>query len=210
MEVNNKRQIIFLRGGDIFNSQEDYYDFIKNRPYNPHNKFKSWRDWVEWAFSDQFDMLTPKMPCKENGDYVAWKIWFEKLFPYLFDEEPIIIAQSAGGSFILKYLSENIFPKNISQLHLVSPMTSSKDMKGEGLGNFVFPFDKLKNLDKQARVIHVYHSEDDPSVPFSHSLEILHYLPKAIFHKFTNRGHFNQPAFPELLQIINDELAREG
>ncbi|MFA6254348.1 MAG: hypothetical protein WC640_03855 [Candidatus Paceibacterota bacterium] len=206
--MTTKRQIIFLRGGDIFNSTEDYYEFLKNRPYNPYDKHKSWRDWVEWAFSDNFDMLTPTMPCKQNGDYVAWKIWFEKLFPYLSDEAPIIIAQSAGGAFILKYLSENVFPRHVSQLHIVSPMTSSKGLKGEAIGNFAFSFDKLGDLEKQADVVHLYHSEDDPLVPFSHSVEILPYLPKAIFHKFTDRGHFNQPAFPELLQIINDELAK--
>jgi hypothetical protein len=31
------------------------------------------------------------MPCKADAKYKAWKIWFEKLFPYLKDNKIILI-----------------------------------------------------------------------------------------------------------------------
>jgi predicted alpha/beta hydrolase family esterase len=62
------------------------------------------------------------MPCRENASYPAWKIWFEKIFPYLNEENIIIVAHSLGGIFISKYLSENAFPKHLAQLHLVAPV----------------------------------------------------------------------------------------
>jgi hypothetical protein len=59
------------------------------------------------------------MPAKQDADYIAWKIWFEKLFPFLQPENVILIGSSLGTIFLSKYLSENIFPRTIQSLHLV-------------------------------------------------------------------------------------------
>jgi hypothetical protein len=72
-------------------------------------------------------MFIPEMPNSKNASYKARKIWFEKLFPYLNDEGIILIGLSLGTIFLLKYLTENTFPKTISQLHLVGTVPDKQD-----------------------------------------------------------------------------------
>lgn len=195
-------QIIFIRGGETFDNNEQFYSYLKNVPYNPFEKRKNWRDWIEWAMSTDYEMMAPVMPNKQNADYLAWKIWFERLFPFLNDQKLIIIGQSLGGLFVAKYLSENQFPKIINQLHLCSPVFSSDGLTEETAGNFILDPSKLASLEQQAEEIYLYHSHDDKSVPFSHSEQYRKFLPKVIFQEFDGRGHFTQPAFPELLENV--------
>jgi predicted alpha/beta hydrolase family esterase len=206
---NDKHQVIFIRGGETFNNKEEFYNYLKNREYNPYQKNKTWRDWLEWSLTETFDSFAPVMPNKQWADYDAWKIWFEKLFPYINKKKKIkliLIGQSLGGIFLAKYLSENKLPKKIDQLHLVSPVFDDAGLIGEKVGNFALQTEKLKNITPQTKKIFLYHSKDDKMTPFKHSLKYLKYLPQTKFYSFNNRGHFLQPAFMEILQVINENL----
>ena len=87
-----KNQIIFIRGGEAFDTKEQYYNYLRQREYNPFEQKKSWRDWIGWALSEEYEMMMPTMPNKHNADYLSWQIWFEKLFPYLNDQKLIVIG----------------------------------------------------------------------------------------------------------------------
>lgn len=142
------------------------------------------------------------MPNKQKAQYEAWRIWFEKLFPYLNDQKTIVIGYSLGGLFVSKYLSENTFPKRISQLHLVAPVFDNHSLHGESVGDFILDPAKLGNTEAQCDEVFIYQSSDDTvCVPY-HGRTYAAHLPKAHYHEFANRGHFNQPAFPELLAHI--------
>jgi predicted alpha/beta hydrolase family esterase len=82
------------------------------------------------------------MPNGRMASYTARKIWFEKLFPYLNDEKTILIGHSLGATFLLKYLSENIFPQSISKLCLVASSIDEETGydKRHYLGDFVWDF----------------------------------------------------------------------
>ena len=108
-----------------------------------------------------------------------------------------------GGTFLAKYLSEETFPKKIDQLHLVSPVFDNEGLIGEKIGNFKIDPNKLQRVGPQANHIAIYHSVDDPFVAFEHSKKYLTYLKRAEFFQFQDRGHFEQPAFIEILQVIN-------
>jgi predicted alpha/beta hydrolase family esterase len=208
-----KHQVIFIRGGDCFETKDEFYTYLKNREYNPYENRRNWRDWLEWSLSEEFDAFTPLMPNKQWADYEAWKIWFEKLFPYINHNEDVqlvIIGQSLGAIFLTKYLSENVFPKKINQLHLVSPIFDNEGLVSGKMkiGNFSFDSTKLDNLSVQADNLFLYHSTDDPLVPYQHSLHYLEYLPSAKFFSFDGRGHFDQPAFMEILQVISENLQK--
>lgn len=105
---------------------------------------------------------------------------------------------------MLKYLSENDFPKHIDQLHLVAAVVDETDMPDEEkyLGDFLFDVEKMKNIQDQVGKVFVYHSTDDPVVPYSHAERLLSYLPAEKLISFTDRGHFSQSEFPELLENI--------
>ena len=200
-----KKQILFIRGGETFENKEDFYKYISTVELDPYKERKYWRDWIIWALSENYDQIVPLMPCKQSADYHAWKIWFERHLDYIYDESPILIGHSLGATFLLKYLSENGFTKKISQLHLVAPAVTDErsELYLEKLATFEFDISKINSIEKLCDEIHLWHSKDDPVVIFENSEIVKKYLPKAEFHIFTDREHFNQPSFPEILEVIN-------
>ncbi len=196
------KQIIFIRWWEAFYNEEQYLSYLEQRKYDPFDQTKSRRDWIERALSTEYQMIAPVMPCKQNATYKAWKIRFEKIFPYLNDEELIVIWSSLWGTFITKYLSENKFPKKITQLHLVAPLFDEVGLVDEYLWDFIFDPQKNKNINTQTDKIFLYFSTDDPICPFHNCEKYKSLLPQANIMVFNDRGHFFQPALPELLENI--------
>lgn len=198
-----KKQIIIIRGGETFANKEDFYKYLSTVELDPYEQKRNWRDWIIWALTETHDVLVPLMPAKQNSDYKAWKIWFERHLDFINDKNPVLIGSSLGGTFLLKYLSENNFPKNISQLHLVAPVVVDDGLNIEKLNTFEFDVKKINKIDKFCKEIHLWHSKDDETSPFKNSEIIKENLPNADFHVFKDRGHFRQPSFIEILEIIN-------
>jgi hypothetical protein len=139
------------------------------------------------------------------ASYKAWKIWFEKIFPYLNDEELVLVWHSLWAMFLIKYLWENTFPKKIKQLHLISSVFDESDMDDDQKYSWDFAYDPkvIPYLENQVEEIFLYHSTDDGIVPYTHTEKIKAYLPKAKVITLTDRGHFiGQLQFPELLKNI--------
>jgi len=202
--MKQKKQIIFIRGGETFEKKEDFYEYLKTVQCNPYKTIKEWRDWIIWAVGDYYDLICPLMPNKQNADYVAWKIWFERHFEFITSDDPILIGHSLGGGFLLKYLSENNFPKRISQLHLVAPYVENQGLLLEKLDTFSFDVKQINKIKDICDQIHLWHSKDDSVVPFHNGELVKENIPSVEFHTFNDRGHFRQPAFPEILEIINN------
>lgn len=160
---------------------------------------KKRRNRIAEQLQDTHQTMLPEMPCKHNADYEAWKIWFERNFSFINDEDLILIWHSLGGIFLAKYLSENQLPKKVKQLHFVAAV-----FEKEKTINFSYNPNKLNNLKNQCEKIFIYHSKDDPTVPFFHGEKYKEYLQNAEFLKFRNRGHFRQETFPELLENIRN------
>lgn len=198
------KQIIYIGGWDCFRNEEDLAEALKNWHYEPFKQEKKRKYRLQETLKADYEMAIPNMPNIYNARYSNRKIWFEKTFPYLNDEWTILIAHSQWGIFLAKYLSENMFPKKIHQLHLVASVFSEQGLpKGEDyLADFVFDPKGLENLELQVDNIFLYHSTDDPIVPFSHTEKYKAYLHKAIINVFDDREHFWWPEFPELLENI--------
>ena len=202
--MDNK--IIFIRWGENFDSKEEFYEYLKNREYNPYKIKKSWRDWIAWALSKDFEVFEPQMPNKQWADYAAWKIWFEKLFPYLWEWKVILFGHSLGWAFLMKYLSENTFPKLIDQLHFISPTFDNEWLVWEKIWNMRPDVDILKRVNNASDKIFLYTSKDDLVVPFVNSQKYKDYVNFTQCFEFHDRWHFDQPAFPELLDTIYKHL----
>lgn len=151
-----------------------------------------WKGNLAKTLGKKYEVIRPDMPNKLNARYLEWRIWFEKFLPHVRDGV-VLIGHSLGGLFLIKYLSENKFPKKLRAVMLVSAP--------QGEGNF-----KLKkNLDKitkQCDKVIFYHSEDDKVVPFSDFLKYQKVLKNTTGKIFKNRGHFNQEKFPEIVKEI--------
>lgn len=196
-----KKQIILIHGGDTFATYNDYISALRSWPeFEPFpEKHKKWKDSLTEELGDDFEVLAPAMPSKHNAKYVEWKIWFEKVIP-LIKEEVILIGHSLGGIFLAKYLSEENFSKKIVATFLISAPYDEDD-SDESLADFGLP-ESLTQLEKQSSKIFVYHSKDDPIVPFIDASKYMKVLPSAMFVEFADRGHFLQGEFPELVAEI--------
>lgn len=162
-------------------------DYLVQWEYNPYKRFPSWKKWIIDGLSDRFESFAPDMPCKQKAEYEAWKIWFEKLFPYLNNQKTILIGNSLGSIFIAKYLSENTFPKHLAQLHLIAPVLDNEGLVGESIGSFAFDTNRLPNLASQSDEVHIWSSVDDPVVPYNHAERYHAGIQDSKLHTFQNR-----------------------
>jgi uncharacterized protein len=198
-----KKQVVVIHGGDTFETYEQYLNFLRDYEIDIE-RYKTekndWKPWLRWALGVEYEIILPTMPNKTNARFEEWKIWFDKLVPY-FQDEVILVGHSLGGSFLAKYLSENKFSKTIKAVFLISAVYD-RDSERYGLLSFALS-DKL---DLQTENIYLYHSKDDPVVPFSALDNFSKALPGAHSRTLDNRGHINQEEFPELVEDIRSIL----
>lgn len=197
-----KKQIIVINGGDTFDTHEQYLSFLKNHKIDLE-RYKSskstWKKTLEENLGKDFEVILPEMPSSWNAKYEEWKIWFEKFIPFL-ESSVVLIGHSLGGTFLVKYLSENVFPKKIEATFLIAPGFYDETSR-EHLADFLFP-DDLSKLEKQTEKLFIYQSEDDPIVPFSDLEKFKDAFKTSIIKVFDDRGHLNQDEFPELVEDI--------
>ncbi len=197
-----KPQIVFIHGGDSFDSDLGFYDFLKSLTYEPCPvEQKKWRDGIKEALVETHESVMPRMPNAMNADYQAWSIWFEKLIPYLRDGV-ILVGHSLGSGFLLRYLSNNKLPMKVSQLHLVAGVIDDKDCPG--VGDFGIDITTWSGFSTAIDAVHIWHSSDDDCVPIHHATRLAEKYSKATTHYFIDRGHFLRPEFPELLAVIKN------
>ena len=196
-----KKQIVVIRGGTTFNAYEEYISFLKNKEVKIDNfKIrKDWKDTLEKELGDDFELFTPRMPNGTNASYEEWKIWFEKMTPFLKDSV-FLVGHSLGGIFLVKYLSENMFSKKIKALLLIAAPFDDED-SDESLNDFAL-IGSLKKITEQVGKIYLFHSKDDPVVPFDQVNKYKNIFPGSEIIVFTDRQHFNQEHFPELVELL--------
>lgn len=193
-----------IGGGTTFDTRKEYLSYLKNykvdaKLFKLLRKNRGWKDGLSEKLGRGFEVLAPPMPNAKNAKYLEWKIWFRKFLPYI-KNGVVLVGHSLGGIFLAKYLSENKFPKKIKGVFLVA---APHDDKGRdySLADFVLP-KNLKRLEKQGGEIFLYHSKDDPLVPFADFRKYAKSLPRAHAAIFKNRGHFRHIQFPELVEDI--------
>ena len=188
----NKTQIVFIHGGDSFATKDEFYNTIRSWTYDPYKpERKRWRDWLALELATTHELIAPAMPCKQNADYIAWSIWFEKVIPYLRDGV-VLIGHSLGAGFLLRYLTENTLPVAVAQLHLVAPCIDQ-------VPEFGIDFAHWSGFTTVPVETHLWHSTDDTIVPIAQSEQFKEKYPEAELHTFTDRFHFLTEIFPELL-----------
>jgi predicted alpha/beta hydrolase family esterase len=200
LKMKNTKQVIVVRGGVTFETEAEFINNLKTCEANlkDFQKRINWKNNLDTELGDGYSVLLPQMPNKENAKYEFWKIWFERMFPFL-ESGVILIGSSLGGTFLAKYLAENTYPKKITQLHLVAPAHNAT-VKAK---DFEIP-SSLEKLADQADKIYIYWSEDDQIVPYSDFELFKKQLPTAKTIVLNGRGHFSVETFPELIKNIKD------
>jgi len=200
-----KKQVVVIHGGDSFDTHEEYLSFLRDFEIDSLDYFrgKSWKTTLQERLGDNFEVILPRMPNPFDARYAEWKIWFDKLVPFLSDGV-VFVGHSLGGIFLAKYLSENKFPKTITATILISaPFDGEGDE--ESLVDFILP-SSLELFERQGGKIFVYRSEDDTSVLPIQCEKYKKALPSAQTMIFEDRGHFTQEEFPELVKHIKNSF----
>lgn len=197
------KQILIIHGGDFFDTYEEYLNFLKNYQIdiNDLKRPRKWKDKLQEDLSENYEVFLPLMPCGFNCKYIEWKIWFDKFIPFLKDGL-VLVGHSQGGIFLAKYLSENYFPVKIKATFLLAGPFDDKNVDYT-LADFKLP-ESLEKFEKQAGKIFLYHSEDDPIVPFADLEKYAQKLPRAEKVIFKDKGHFNLQEFPEFVEKLKN------
>ena len=162
---------------------------------------RRWKDTLDKKLGKNFQVIYPEMPGSENAQFIAWKIWFEKIIPHLHDGV-VLVGHSLGGIFLSVYLSKYKFPKKIAATMLVAAPyfdSSRKDIPKD----WMLP-KSLSKFEKQGGKIFLYQSKDDEVVSLSHLKKYQKALPLAQAIIFTNKGHFGIEKFPEIVREIKE------
>lgn len=192
------KQVIVIHGGDSFATYEEYLQFLKDIPIEIGASRKGWKAGLAEVLGEEYEVIQPSMPNKQNARYPEWELWFEKHVPFMQDGV-VLVGHSLGGSFLAKYLSEKRLPISILGTFLVA---APYNLDGDhNLVDFAAP-DSLELLAEQGGEIFLYHSTDDPVVEFSELAKYQAALPNAQARIFDDRQHFNQEDFPELVSDI--------
>jgi predicted alpha/beta hydrolase family esterase len=194
-----KKQVIFIHGGQTYNSYDQYLSDLKTFVVDPYTLKKKWRMTLGETLGGEYEVLVPEMPNKMNAKYREWEIWFEKYAPFL-RNGVILIGHSLGASFLLRYLSQKDLPVELGGLYLIAaPFFTESTEEG---GDFCFVEAQLPSIAQKVEKMVLIQSKDDKVVPFSHFERLTEVFPKAEHMIFDDRGHFNQESFPELIAHI--------
>ena len=172
--------MLFIWWWNAYPNREDFIEQLKKWDYNPFEVKKKWKNTLSKELWESYQVALIDMPNKNIALYKEWEIQFEKIFQYL-NWDQIIIAHSLWTIFILKYLTENWFPKRIKQFHLVSALIDDKDLPPEEsyIGDFQFNIQKIPEIEKICDRIFLYHSKDYFCVPFSQWERLHEFLSNA-------------------------------
>jgi len=195
------KQVVVLHGGTSFSSYAAYRAELERKELS-YWKLTHPLRWKEQLVANltAFDVLYPTMPNSANAVFDEWKIYFEKLLTFLGDDVQLI-GHSLGATFLAKYLQEVPLATPVKRVLLVAGCYN--DESNEDLGSFKLT--STTKLPQSATEVHLFHSKDDPVVPFTELAKFQADLPNAISHVFDNRGHFTDETFPEILTTLKQK-----
>ena len=141
------KQLLYIHGGNLTKDNDELLKVMATREINPFEEKKR-RGLTLQERLPEFVVIKPEMPNKDMARYSTWKLWFEKYIPFLDAENLVLVGHSLGGMFLTKYLAENKFPIQISQLHLVAPVLDDQGLnEGDNyLGDFAYEVNDIKNI----------------------------------------------------------------
>lgn len=194
-----KQQILVIHGGNAFDKYEEYIDYLKTKEVTIDTINRvDWKRNLALALGENYQVLSPQMPNSQNARYVEWKIWFDKLIK-LVNNDVILVGHSLGGIFLAKYLSENVCPKKVKATLLVAAPFNTANQHPLVDFNIV---NDLEIMATQGGKLVIFHSSDDFVVSYDNAVSYKNALPNAELITFTDRNHFLQPEFPELIAKI--------
>lgn len=174
-------------------SKEEYYDPQKPSLSNAH--------WFPWLQSHLLKAgvaaATPEVP---NSFELNWPVWVKEFERFDITPSTTLIGHSAGGGFILKYLSIHPTVK-VGKVVLVAPWL---DPDNESDGKFFDGFEMDTNLVGRTQGITIFASDNDDDDVKKTIASLRNKVRNLRYQEFHNYGHFcykdmHTVEFPALL-----------
>jgi predicted alpha/beta hydrolase family esterase len=180
------KQTILIHGMPY---KHEFYDVKIPSPSN-----SQWFPWIQKQLSLR-DEVSQALEMPRAFDPV-YKDWVEVIENFKIDNETVLVGHSCGGGFLLKYLSAHaeLHPKKVV---LVAPWLDPE----KEISNPFFDFVIDSKLTERADV-HIFISSDDFAGCLASFEVIKKALPNAYWHEFSDREHFCDAKFPELLEVL--------
>ena len=202
-----KQQVFYIHGGESFENHDDFLERLKTASLwhlpsqSEFGNGKKWTSTLAEDLGEEYEVIMPPMPNKQNAKYIEWKIWFERHFEFLHDGV-ILIGCSLGAMFLAKYFSEGNTPFKPKAVILMAgayalPRFPDKDCK-----DFLVATDKVSVITEKAEKVVIMHSKDDFCVPYEHGVALSKAIPEAELITFEDKNHFLVEELPELLELL--------
>jgi hypothetical protein len=180
---------------------------LKNRDVTIERKIKWDDDYLRNSLGESFHIIKPRMPLQDNAKYEEWKTHFERYMEQL-EDNIILVGHSLGAIFLAKYLSENKFPKKILSVYLIAPPFDNTIIGEDLVGGFELSED-LSMIMENCKNVNLLFSKDDDCIPISHAEKYRERLPNAKIKIYENKnGHFRIKEFPEIVEMIKEDLIK--
>jgi len=206
-----KKQIFYIGGGESFLDYEDFLQRMKtvdlwHLPTEGQGGSVKWISSLGEDLGEEYEVVAPPMPNKQNAKFEEWSVWFERHFEYLKDDA-ILMGCSLGAMFLAKYLSNNDLPFRPKAVILMAGVYQTHDFVSDDwkdCGDFLIGPEKVRVICEKTNKVIIMHSKDDFLVPFEHGVALSEALAEAEFVVFEDKNHFLIEDFPELVESIKE------
>lgn len=194
--------LLCIHGGTTFPSHEAYLTYLRTKELTIERlrPYHDWKDGLQEALGEAFEVLAPRMPNGHNAQYDEWALWCGRILELLAGREVLMLGHSLGGMFLARYLAEEALPVRVRATFLVAAPFDDATL-GEPLASFTPPH-SYADLAAHAGALFLYHSTDDPVVPYDNARRYAALLPHATLRTLEGRGHVNGEDFPELVADV--------
>jgi predicted alpha/beta hydrolase family esterase len=173
--------------------KDQHYD-----PNGPSNSEDFWFSWLkrQLILKDIHTIaIEPPMPFRPRYD--EWVKEFERCD---INPDTLLVGHSCGGGFLVRYLSEHKDLK-VGKVVLVAPWVNPENNSESDTVDF-FEFEIDPDFPSRTNGVTVFFSTDDHSEVVK-TVEILRRKVNGLtFKEYSDRGHFRDSPFPELLEEI--------
>ena len=166
-----------------------------------YNETKGWKDWLQFTVESEHDVLMqiPRFP-HAHALLMKYDEWEKIMVIQDINHDTTLIGHSAGGGFILKYMSKHP-DLNVRQIILVAPWIDAEDFQPFGFYKDIKLDKKIVSQTKCG--IDLLISDDDMPHIISSFDKIVKNIPEINVHRFSGVGHFILPKLPEIMPIIH-------
>ena len=158
-----------------------------------------WLPWLERELTALgVDVINQTFPDNVKARASIWLPHLESLGA---DQHTIIVGHSSGAVAAMRYAETHRLLGSI----LVGVCHTDLGDRFEAASGFYAAPWRWEEIRRNQRWIAIYNSTDDPHIPIAEPRLVAAQL-RCSYFEFTDRGHFDQQRFPEIVEFVRPKL----